>query len=64
MRIRPLFLMLVALTQGAAAAAQGVTNPYATGIRSDDATVIGFRDFATLPDIDGIAARMMLLVER
>jgi hypothetical protein len=38
-----------------------VTNPYATGIRPGDAAVVGIQEFAQLPDIDGVAARMMLL---
>jgi hypothetical protein len=63
MRIRSHFLTLVTLIQASAAAAQGVTNPYVKGIRPDDAVVVGFRDFASLPDIDGIPARMMLLVQ-
>ena len=40
-----------------------VTNPYVTGIRPDDAVRVDYREFATLPDIDGVAARMMLLVQ-
>ncbi|HEX6315083.1 MAG TPA: PQQ-dependent sugar dehydrogenase [Gemmatimonadaceae bacterium] len=45
-----------------ATAGAQVTNPYVTGIRPDDAVVVGFREFATLPDIEGVAARMMLLM--
>ena len=47
----------------ASAVQSQVTNPYATGIRLDDATVVGLQEFATLPDIDGVAARMMLLAQ-
>ena len=38
-------------------------NPYVTGLRPDDAVRVDYREFATLPDIDGVAARMMLLVQ-
>ena len=54
--IRVLLVMAVSVT----AEAQ-VTNPYVTGIRPGDAAVVGFREFASLPDIGGVAARMMLL---
>jgi hypothetical protein len=37
------------------------TNPYGTPIRADDVARVAYREFATLPDIDGVAARMMLL---
>ena len=40
-----------------------VTNPYATGIRPDDAAIVGIQEFAALPDIDSVAARMMLLAQ-
>lgn len=39
------------------------TNPYATGLRPDDVVRVDYREFATLPDIDGVAARMMLLAQ-
>jgi glucose/arabinose dehydrogenase len=39
------------------------SNPYATNIRRDDAVVVGVREFAIVPDIDGVAARMMLLTQ-
>ena len=38
-----------------------VTNPYASGIRTNDAAVVGLQEFAQLPEIGGVAARMMLL---
>jgi hypothetical protein len=55
-------MLTLALIVASNAAAQ-VTNPYVTGIRPDDAVVVGVREFATLPDIDGVAARMMLLAQ-
>ena len=45
------------------AAAQASANPYTTPIRADDAALVGVREFAQLPDIEGVAARMMLLVQ-
>jgi hypothetical protein len=39
------------------------TNPYVTGLRPDDVVRVDYREFATLPDIDGVAARMMLLAQ-
>jgi len=46
-----------------AAFAQGNTDPYPTPIRAAEGVIrVDYREFATLPDIDGVAARMMLLV--
>src|SRR5262245_9504713 len=39
------------------------TNPYVAGLRPDDVAVVGIQDFAQLPDIEGVAARMMLLAQ-
>jgi hypothetical protein len=39
------------------------TNPYVAGLRPDDVVRVDYREFATLPDIDGVAARMMLLAQ-
>lgn len=38
-----------------------VSNPYATPIQADGYARVGYRNFATLPEIDGTPARMMLL---
>jgi hypothetical protein len=54
-----LLMMLCATSTGIAQS----TNPYVTGIRPDDAVRVDYREFATLPDIDGVPARMMLLVQ-
>lgn len=56
-------LSLAALLLAQSLGAQGITNPYARGIRPDDAIVVGIREFAMLPDIEGVAARMMLLAQ-
>jgi glucose/arabinose dehydrogenase len=54
-------LVLATSLVATTAAAQASTNPYHTGIRPDDAVRVDWREFAVLPDIDGVAARMMLL---
>ena len=54
-----LFAMLCTVSTGSAQ----VTNPYLTGIRPDDVVRVDYREFATLPDLEGIASRMMLLVQ-
>lgn len=54
-----LLTMLCATSTGIAQS----TNPYVTGIRPDDVVRVDYREFATLPDIDGVPARMMLLVQ-
>jgi Glucose / Sorbosone dehydrogenase len=74
MRIAPFFIFLTVLTVAAPVAAQppaapaaplppGQTNdPFPTPIPERDSVVrINAREFATLPDIDGVAARMMNL---
>jgi hypothetical protein len=53
-------LVLFLITSTAAAQ---VTNPYAAGIRPHDAAVVGLQEFAALPDIGGVPARMMLLAQ-
>src|SRR5512134_721089 len=45
------------------ASAQGVTDPYPPIRATEDVIRVDVREFATLPDIDGVAARMMLLVQ-
>jgi hypothetical protein len=47
----------------ASTGAAQIANPYVTGLRPDEAVRVDYREFATLPDIDGVAARMMLLVQ-
>ncbi|MGQ0649350.1 MAG: PQQ-dependent sugar dehydrogenase [Gemmatimonadaceae bacterium] len=40
------------------------TNPYVTPIRAAEGVIrVGYREFATLPDIEDVAARMMLLMQ-
>jgi hypothetical protein len=56
-------LTVTALLVAPLASAQTTTNPYTTPIRADDVAVVGVQEFAQLPDIDGVAARMMLLVQ-
>lgn len=56
-------ISLLATLLAASTGLAQVTNPYATGIRPDDVVRVDYREFATLPDIDGVAARMMLLVQ-
>jgi hypothetical protein len=47
----------------ASTASAQVTNPYEKNLRPDDAAVVGLQEFAQLPDIEGVAARMMLLAQ-
>jgi hypothetical protein len=74
MRIAPFFIFLIVLTAAAPVAAQppaapaaplppGQTNdPFPAPIPERDSAIrINAREFATLPDIDGVAARMMNL---
>src|SRR5262245_61631795 len=56
------FLTLGTLLVATTAVAQ-TTNPYTTGLRPDDVAVVGIQEFAQLPDIEGVAARMMLLAQ-
>ena len=61
MRLRHLPIALLACCPLATRAQ--TTDPYATPIRAADGAIrVGFREFAVIPDIDGVAARMMLLV--
>lgn len=66
--MRPLYRMAVAaavvLSGTAAAAAQTTDDPFPAPIpTTDGAITVGIEEFATLPDADGEAARMMLLVD-
>lgn len=45
------------------ACAQATTDPLPADIRSDDVVVVRFAEFASVPDVGGEAARMMLLVD-
>ena len=55
--------LLVAMTSGSTSGIAQIANPYVTGLRPDDVVRVDYREFATLPDIDGVAARMMLLAQ-
>jgi hypothetical protein len=45
-------------------AAQTVTNdPFPDPITTDGGVTVGYQEFASLPDIDGVAARMMTLLD-
>ena len=59
MKALPLLTTLCAVSTGFAQS----TNPYVAGIRPDDVVRVDYQEFATLPDIDGVAARMMLLAQ-
>jgi glucose/arabinose dehydrogenase len=60
--MRPTFLTFGTLLIASTATAQ-ITNPYTTPLRADDAAIVSLQEFAQLPDIEGVAARMMLLVQ-
>ena len=55
---------LIAVLLVAPAAAQTTTDPFPTPIRTTDGVIrVDYREFAQMPDIDGEAARMMLLTD-
>lgn len=57
-------LLTVALLTGPPAFAQTTNDPFPTPIPTTDGVIrVRFTEFATLPDVDGEAARMMLLVD-
>jgi hypothetical protein len=63
MRI-PLFLLAIGVAAAPIVAQQQSTDPFPNPIpATDGAITVNFAEFAALPDIDGEAARMMLLAE-
>ena len=57
-------VLLASLLMGSAARAQTSNDPFATPIpETDGAITVDFIEFASLPDVDGEAARMMILVD-
>ena len=57
-------VLAVASALGAGAAAQTTDDPFPAPIpRTEGVVTVGIEEFATLPDADGEAARMMLLVD-
>jgi hypothetical protein len=57
-------LLLLALLVAAPAAAQTTNDPFPAPIPATDGAIrVSFREFATLPDIAGVAARAMLLID-
>ena len=56
-------LALRGVASAAPALAQGGQDPFADSLRADNAIRVGFTEFATLPDIDGVPARMMLMLD-
>jgi hypothetical protein len=61
MRCRP---FAAALLMTATAAAQAPNDPFPPPIEATQGVVrVGFREFAAIPDVDGVAARIMLLVD-
>jgi hypothetical protein len=63
MMIRVLFLTLAPLSTSATLLAQTTTRPLAPVDSVKGAVTVGVADFAALPDIGDVAARMMLLVD-
>jgi glucose/arabinose dehydrogenase len=61
--ILALRLLSLAFALAARVSTAQTTNPYTTPIRADDVALVGLQEFAQLPDIDDVAARMMLLVQ-
>lgn len=57
-------LLLVASATLAAPAAAQTADPFPTPIEAtNDVIRVAYREFATIPDVDSVAARMMLLVD-
>jgi hypothetical protein len=67
-RVLAAALLLAAAVVGQTPAqpnAQGTNDPFPTPIPATDGVIVaGFREFASLPDVAGTAARMMLLVDQ
>ena len=61
----PLLLTAVAvLLLASSALAQSTTDPFPTPIpATEGAITVSFREFAAIPDMDGVAPRMMVLVD-
>ncbi len=57
------FLLLLALLVAAPAGAQSTADPFPTPIPVNEGVItVSFREFAVVPDMDGLAPRMMTLV--
>ena len=55
--------LVVALLSAAPVAAQLTTDPFPTPIpATEGAITVSFREFAVVPDMDGLAPRMMAMV--
>lgn len=62
--MRPYSTVLAALLAATPLVAQTSNDPFPTPINArDDLLVVDFTEFATLPQIEGTAARMMLLID-
>lgn len=53
----------LALAFGLPLAGQATNDPFPTPIDTSRGTTVGVREFATIPDVDGAAPRLMLLVD-
>lgn len=53
----------LALLSGACTADAQTTNPFPEPVNTDDPVIVNVVEFASVPDFEGAAARMMLLVE-
>ena len=59
----PFLLLAIALLLAAPLAAQSTTDPFPTAIpATEGAITVSFREFAVVPDMDGLAPRMMAMV--
>ena len=59
----PFLLLALALLLAAPLAAQSTTDPFPTAIpATEGAITVSFREFAVVPDMDGLAPRMMAMV--
>jgi glucose/arabinose dehydrogenase len=59
----PFLLLAIALLLAAPVAAQSTTDPFPTPIpATEGAITVSFREFAVVPDMDGLAPRMMAMV--
>jgi hypothetical protein len=62
--LKPAHVVAATLLLASPAPAQTTSNPYLTPIRAtEDVIRVDYREFATVPEMNGTAARMMLLVQ-
>jgi hypothetical protein len=60
--VKPNYVIMFSLLLASRTLAQTTTDPFPTPIKASEGVIrVDYREFARLPEIDGVAARMMLL---